>query len=186
MDTIWKRALLTILPVMVIVSASILIPKVAAQYGASSSSAAKLSSDYQKALEIIRENSIADASDEALTKSAIHGMLKTLDPHSDYMDRKTFQEFNEKQHSQYFGIGSSISTRHRATYVIEPFRDTPAFAAGLRYGDQIIAVDSVDTSKWSSDRVRSVLVGERGTTVSVTIQRPGVAEPITRTITREA
>src|SRR5262245_60393979 len=113
-------------------------------------------------------------------------MLKTLDPHSDYMDRKTFQEFNEKQHSQYFGIGSLISTRHRATYVIEPFRDTPAINAGLRYGDQIIAVDNNDTSKWSSDRVRTLLLGERGTKISVTVQRPGVAEPITRTITREA
>jgi carboxyl-terminal processing protease len=112
-------------------------------------------------------------------------MLKSLDPHSDYMDRKAFQEFTEKQHSQYFGIGSLISTRHRATYVIEPFDDTPAYRAGFRYGDQIVAVDGKDTSKWSSDKVRELLLGERGTQLSVTVKRPGVAEPITRQITRD-
>lgn len=160
---------------------------VAAQNGGAppATTTQKLSGDYQKALEIIRNNSIAEVNDEALTKSAIQGMLKTLDPHSDYMDRKSFQEFNEKQHSQYFGIGSLISTRHRATYIVEPFKDTPAYKAGLRYGDQIVAVDGTDTSKWSSDRVRTLLLGERGTQISVSVKRPGVAEPITRSITRD-
>lgn len=158
-----------------------MMPRTAAQSG----SASRVVSDYQKALDIIRNNSIADTNDEALTKSAIQGMLKSLDPHSDYMDRKTFQEFNEKQHSQYFGIGSLISTRNRATYVIEPFKDTPAFRAGFRYGDQIVEVDGKDTSKWSSDKVRELLLGERGTQLTVKVKRPGLADPIARTITRD-
>src|SRR5262249_36849722 len=90
----------------------------------------KLSNDYQKALEIVRQNYVVELDNETLTKAAIQGMLKSLDPHSDYMDRKTFQEFNEKQHSQYFGIGSTIGTRNRVTYVLEPFRDSPPSRAG--------------------------------------------------------
>jgi carboxyl-terminal processing protease len=146
----------------------------------------KLSNDYQKALEIVRQNYVVELDHETLTKAAIQGMLKSLDPHSDYMDRKAFQEFNEKQRSEYFGIGAQIGVRSRATYVLEPFRRSPAARAGLRYGDHIVAVNGEDTSAWTSDRVRNLLVGPRGTEVTVTVKRPGVAEPITATIIRDA
>jgi carboxyl-terminal processing protease len=146
---------------------------------------AKLTSDYEKAMNIIRQNYVVELDHETLTKAAIQGMLKALDPHSDYMDRKAFQEFNEKQHSQYFGIGSQIGTRHRMAFVLEPFKDSPASRAGLRYGDHFVAVDGQDTSAWSSDRVRNLLLGPRGTQVTVTVKRLGVAEPITTTITRD-
>ena len=167
---------------LIVCGGSLLPPSATAQ---NSGIPPRLTADYQKAIEIIRNNYIVETTDENLTKAAIQGMLKTLDPHSDYMDRKTFQEFNEKQHSQYFGIGSLISTRHRQTYIIEPFKDTPAYRAGFRYGDQIVAVDGKDTSAWSSDRVRALLLGERGTQLTVSVKRAGVAEPITRTITRD-
>src|SRR5262245_65372452 len=74
----------------------------------------KLSNDYQKALEIVRQNYVVELDHETLTKAAIQGMLKSLDPHSDYMDRKTFQEFNEKQRSEYFDIGAQIGASNRA------------------------------------------------------------------------
>jgi carboxyl-terminal processing protease len=145
----------------------------------------KLSGDYQKALEIVRQNYVVELDQETLAKAAIQGMLKSLDPHSDYMDSKAFREFNEKQHSQYFGIGSSIGTRNRVTYVLEPFKDSPASRSGLRYGDQIVGVNGEDTSAWPSDRVRNQLLGPRGTQVTVAVKRPGVDEPITTTITRD-
>jgi carboxyl-terminal processing protease len=146
----------------------------------------KLSNDYQKALDLVRQNYVVELDQETLTKAAIQGMLKSLDPHSDYMDRKTFQEFNEKQRSEYYGIGAQIGYRNRATYVIEPFKRSPAARSGLRYGDHIVAINGEDTSSWTSDRVRNLLVGPRGTEVTVTVNRPGVAEPITTTITRDA
>ncbi|MBO0858822.1 MAG: S41 family peptidase [Chloracidobacterium sp.] len=147
---------------------------------------AKLSSDYQKAMDIVRQNYVVELDNDTLTKAAIQGMLKSLDPHSDYMDRKTFQEFNEKQRSEYYGIGAQIGVRNRVTYVLEPFRNSPAALAGLRYGDHIVAVNGEDTSSWGSDRVRNLLIGPRGTEVTVTVKRPGVPEPITKAITRDA
>ena len=168
---------------LIVCCGTVLLPIVSAQdYPAQS----RLSNDYQKALEIVRQNYVVELDHESLTKAAIQGMLKALDPHSDYMDRKAYQEFNEKQHSQYFGIGSTIGTRNRVTFVLEPFKDSPASRAGLRYGDQIVAVNGQDTSAWPSDRVRNHLVGPRGTQVTVTVKRLGVAEPITSTITRDA
>ena len=146
----------------------------------------KLSSDYQKAMDIVRQNYVVELDNDTLTKAAIQGMLKSLDPHSDYMDRKAFQEFNEKQSSEYYGIGAQIGVRNRVTYVLEPFKDSPAARAGLRYGDHIVAVNGEDTSSWDSNRVRNLLVGPRGTEVTVTVKRPGVPEPITSTITRDA
>lgn len=145
----------------------------------------KLTSQYQKALEVIREKYVTEYDHETLTKSAIQGMLKSLDPHSDYLDRKSFEEFNAKQHSQYFGIGSQIRPVNRATYIVEPFKGSPASRAGLRYGDHIISIDGKDTSNWNSEKVRALLLGDRGTQVNVAVKRVGVAEPISVTITRD-
>jgi len=168
--------------VLTVCGATALLPITSAQDAQTQS---RLVSDYQKAIEIVRQNYVVEFDHETLTKTVIQGMLKSLDPHSDYMDRKAFQEFTEKQHSQYFGIGSLIGTRHRATYVLEPFMDSPASRAGLRYGDQIVAVDGKDTSNWPSDRVRNLLLGPRSTQVTVTVKRLGAAQPITATITRD-
>jgi carboxyl-terminal processing protease len=146
----------------------------------------KLVDQYQKALEIIRNKYVVELGDDALTKSAIQGMLKSLDPHSDYMDRKTFKDFLEKQNSEYFGIGSYVRTINQATYIVEPFKGSPASRAGLRYGDQIVSVDGKDTSKWTSDKVSELLLGPRGTQVTITVKRLGVEEPVTAKITRDS
>jgi carboxyl-terminal processing protease len=179
-----KKVLIFVFAAFVALGGIALAPFASAQDSAAQQS--KMSNDYQKAMEIIRQNYVLELDHETLTKAAIHGMLKSLDPHSDYMDRKTFQEFTEKQQSEYTGIGAQIGMRNRVTYVMEPFRGSPAARAGLRYGDHIVGVNGEDTSSWPSDKVRNVLVGPRGTQVTVTVKRPGEAEPITTTITRDA
>jgi len=178
-----QKVLILAFAALVALGGIILAPFASAQ---DSRAQTKLTNDYQKALDLVRQNYVVELDQETLTKAAIQGMLKSLDPHSDYMDRKTFQEFAEKQRSEYFGIGAQIGYRNRATYVIEPFKRSPAARAGLRYGDHIVAINGEDTSSWTSDRVRNNLVGPRGTEVTVTVKRPGVSEPITTTITRDA
>jgi carboxyl-terminal processing protease len=145
----------------------------------------KLISQVQRAIDIIREKHVDQPDEETLTASSLEGMLKSLDPHSDYLDRKTFQEFNEKQNSEYYGIGAWVRTINNGTYVIEPFKDSPASRAGLRYGDHIVAVDGKDTSAFRNDKVIPLLLGERGTKVEVTVKRLGNPEPLTTTITRD-
>jgi carboxyl-terminal processing protease len=165
------------------ISGALIAPRFAAAQEAAS--ARRISDDYQKAADIIRNKYVVDVDDETMSKVAIQGMLKSLDPHSDYYDPKSFKEFNDRQHSQYFGIGSLIRTANKVTYVAEPFKGSPASRAGLRFGDQIVSVNGTDTSSWTSDKVRTLLLGERGTQLKVTVKRLGVAEPITVNITRD-
>ncbi len=146
----------------------------------------KLFRDYVQAMETIRENYVEPLEYEALTTTAIQGMLRTLDPHSNFYDRKSFEEMRMEQRSQYYGIGASVQQRARGVYIIEPFKDTPAARAGLRYGDQIIRIDGQDSEGWNSDKVRDNLRGELATEVKVTVRRAGSVEPVTVTIERAA
>jgi carboxyl-terminal processing protease len=146
----------------------------------------KIIDQYQKAIDIIREKYVDQIDDETLTTSSLQGMLKSLDPHSDYLDRKSFKRFMEKQNSGYYGIGSAVRTINQATYIMEPFKDSPASRAGFRYGDHIVAVDGKDTSTLRSDQVSDLLRGPRGTQVTVTVKRFGVVEPLTAKITRDS
>ncbi len=146
----------------------------------------KLARDYIQAMELVRENYIREVDYETLTTAAISGMLRVLDPHSNFYDRKAFEEMRQEQRSQYFGIGASIQSRHRGVYIMETFKDTPAARAGLRYGDQIVKVDGESSESWDSDKVRDNLRGELGTEVNVTVLREGVAQPITVTLERAA
>jgi carboxyl-terminal processing protease len=177
-----KKHLVLMLSAILICASLTTTTMVNAQDGAARQ---KISNQYQKAVDIIREKYIDQIDDETLTTSSLQGMLSALDPHSDYLDRKSFREFREKQNSEYYGIGSYVRTINKATYVIEPFKDSPASKAGLRYGDQIIAVDGKDTSTLISDHVIPLLLGEQGTKVVVKVKRSGIPEPLTTTITRD-
>ncbi len=146
----------------------------------------KLAKDYVQAMELIRDNYVQELGYEPLTSAAIQGMLRVLDPHSNYYDRKAFEEMRLEQRSQYYGIGASIQGRHHGVYIIETFKDTPAARAGLRYGDQIVAVDGESSLDWNSDKVRDHLRGELGTEVKVTVQREGEDKPVTVKLERAA
>ena len=108
-------------------------------------------------------------------KSSIIGMLRTLDPHSNYYDREEFEELKTDQRSEYFGIGASIQTYLRGdqvdTYVTATFDGSPAGRAGLRYGDRIVEVDGVKMTGKLSLEVRDKIRGPRGSTVRVTLER---------------
>jgi carboxyl-terminal processing protease len=145
-----------------------------------------LSRDYVAAIDMIREKYVEEVDYETLTTTAIQGMLRTLDPHSNYYDRKSFEDMRMEQRSQYYGIGASILARYHGVYIIETFKDTPAAQAGLRYGDQIIAIDGKSTETWNADQVRDNLRGELGVEVKVTVRRAGAPAPITVALDRGA
>ncbi len=183
MTHFWKRSL-SVAALVLLVSASAFVfnPAAAAQVGAQE----RLKRDFVSAMESIRTNYVEEVEYSALARSGIQGMLRVLDPHSNYFDQRSFAEMNSEQRSHYFGIGAQIAVRKRGTYILETFAGTPAAGAGLRYGDHIIAVDGKDTANWPSDRVRSVLRGERLTPVRVTVERAGLDAPLTVTINRDA
>jgi carboxyl-terminal processing protease len=122
--------------------------------------------------------------DRAFYQGAIPGMLETLDPHSSFLDPSDYADMQRKQRAQYSGVGMLISVDNGNTVALEPFPGSPAQQAGFRRGDIIASVDGVNTLGMNSQKVADMLRGQRGTTVHVTVQRPGVADPITFAVVR--
>lgn len=121
---------------------------------------------------------------------AIPAMLRTLDPHSNFFDPKSFAQMQEEMRGDYYGVGMEIAPRpdkagKMVTIVEQPLPDSPAFNAGLRPGDTIIAVDNKSTANLDSTQVADMLRGPRDTTVSVTVTREGVSHPLSFTLKRQ-
>lgn len=179
----WRRFSIIVIAVALILCVAYVRPQAVTEEKAQWD---RLVRDYVGAIDLIHEKYVEEPEYEALTTTAIQGMLRTLDPHSNYYDRKAFEEMRMEQRSQYYGIGASIQGRYHGVYIIETFKDTPAAQAGLRYGDQIITIDGKNAETWNSDQVRDNLRGELGTEVKVTVRRASVPEPITVTLERAA
>ncbi len=121
---------------------------------------------------------------------AIPGMLRTLDPHSNFFDPRAFQQLREDQEGKYFGVGMTIQQHLNkmgklTTVVVLPLPGSPAFRAGLRPGDIIAAVDGKPTDGLTTSQVADMLRGPKGTAVHVSISREGSDEALEVAITRD-
>lgn len=137
--------------------------------------AAAVAEDFKEALNVIQGNYVDGNKIDFNTvyKSSIMGMLRVLDPHSNYFDKEEFDEMKTDQRSEYFGIGASIQnyviSESVDTYIAATFQNAPASRAGLRYGDRIDAVDGVSMHAKSSAEVRDKIRGPRDSHVKLTI-----------------
>lgn len=160
--------------------------------GTSSNVIPLIERDFGEALELIKENYVEGKKLDynAAFKSSIIGMLRSLDPHSNYFDREEFEELKTDQRSEYFGIGASIYNytvgKDADTFIIATFADAPANRAGLRFGDRILAVDGVKMTGKPSAEVRDKIRGPRGSVVKITIERALDKRVSTLEITRDS
>jgi carboxyl-terminal processing protease len=145
--------------------------------------------NFTEALDVIQVTYVDQVGSDKLVYSAIKGMLRVLDPHSSFFDPKEFSRLREEQHSKYFGLGIRVRPllRDHGRHVIvePPAIGSPAERKGLRAGDVITKIEGEPIDDWTSDEVVSHLKGPRGTTVNITIERPGVREPINISIERD-
>lgn len=109
--------------------------------------------------------------DEAF-KAAINALLSTIDPYTEYYDADERENLMKMTTGEYGGIGSYIMERDGSSYISGPMEGSPSALAGLKSGDHIIRVDTVDVSKMGSDKVTKLLRGNPATTVEVTVARP--------------
>lgn len=148
--------------------------------------------DFDEALELIKQNYVEGKKldNNAAFKSSIIGMLRSLDPHSNYFDREEFEELKTDQRSEYFGIGASIYSytvgKDADTFIIATFENAPANLAGLRFGDRILEVDGVNMTGRPSAEVRDKIRGPRGSIVKITVERAADKRVRTIEITRNA
>lgn len=125
-----------------------------------------------------------EQSPEDVVYDGIAGMLETLDPHSNYLDPRSFRNMRSRQEGSFFGIGIIISRRDGNVTVIAPIVGTPAASKGLRAGDVISAVEGESTDDMNLDDVVDKVRGPEGTEVRLTITRPGLEGSFEVSITR--
>jgi carboxyl-terminal processing protease len=130
---------------------------------------------FGRILALVEDNSIGKATSEDLVEDAIQGMLHTLDPHSNYLNREAFNEMRDEQRGMFYGLGIQINKRgaDQPLTIIAPIDGTPAAKAGLQPGDVIAKIEGQDTIGLTVQEAVRKLKGEKGTKVTITIQRAG-------------
>lgn len=111
-------------------------------------------------------------------QAAIYALLSTVDPYTEYYTAKNAEQFSTMTTGDYGGIGSYIMERDGWVHISEPYKDSPALKYGLKGGDRIIMIDSIDLKGKKSADVSALLKGTPGTTVKVTVDRPYVTDSI--------
>lgn len=122
---------------------------------------------------------------DRLVYGGINGMLQTLDPHSSFMDPRTYAQMRERQEQRYYGLGITIQSVDRQITVVRVFEGSPAHQKGLRRGDVIAKTADQDLTGWTTDQAVSKLRGPKGTFVNISIKRPGVAELLPMDVMRD-
>ena len=142
--------------------------------------------DFSRVYELVEQN-YAEPVDpgKAIYNGAIPGMLRVLDPHSNFFDPKSYSALREEQRGKYYGVGMEVGPRNNKVIVIAPFVGSPAYRAGIRPGDVIIAVDGKPTDNMTTSDVAELLKGPKGTTVHITMLREGSEAPLTFTVVRD-
>ena len=128
---------------------------------------------FTAALGAIEANFAGEVESDRLVYGAITGMLQTLDPHSSFMDPRSYAQMRERQEGRYYGLGISIQVVDGEITVFSLFEGSPAYQKGLRRGDVIARIEGQDTKGWTSDQAVRLLRGARGTPVRISIKRSG-------------
>ncbi len=132
----------------------------------------------------VRASYVEKVDDETLIKGAIEGMLSSLDPHSAYLDARSFTNLRTQTEGNYGGLGLSVTMEEGVVKVIAPTDDTPAARAGIKAGDYITHIDGKLIYGGSLDEAVEKMRGAPGTAVKLTIARAGRDEPLIVDITR--
>ena len=141
---------------------------------------AKLMAVYQR----IKASYVEPVSDDVLIKGAIDGMLGALDPHSAYLDGADLQRLETMIDGNYSGLGLSVVLDDGAVKVISPFKGSPADRAGIKAGDFITHLDGRLIYGGELDDAVAQMRGQAGTSIKLTIYRPGRDEPFDVAVTR--
>ena len=128
---------------------------------------------FTAALAAIETTYVGEVDSERLVYQAISGMLQTLDPHSSFMDPRSYAQLRERQEGRYYGLGITINVIDGAITVMNLFEGSPAYRKGMRRGDVIAEIAGEDAIGITSDEAVKKLRGPKGSTVVVSIRRRG-------------
>ena len=132
---------------------------------------------YSEVLSRVRSEYVEDPKIPTVTEGALHGLLESLDANSSYLSADEYKEFKQIQSGGKAGIGAAVSKRFGYAAVISVIPGGPADKAGLVGSDIIEAIEGKSTRDMSLAEIRSLLGGETGSTITVSVVRPRRAEP---------
>ena len=186
---VFKRILTLAAGVLLGVALSVSAWRVAAAWNLLPNRELSKTSGYLKdVMRLVNENYVDEkaAAYEKLGREALHGMLETLDPHSEFLEARDNEEFEEDLIGEFGGVGLQVETRQNRVVVIASLAGTPGERAGIQRGDEITSIDgrAVENSA-NIDGIVSRLRGKPQTKVVMGLYRPGAKETLTLTLVRE-
>jgi carboxyl-terminal processing protease len=134
---------------------------------------------------MVKSNYVEPVDDKKLITDAIVGMVSSLDPHSQYLDKKSLKEFNEGTTGKFVGVGIEISQEEGLIKVVSPIEGSPAFRAGLKPNDLITKIDDTPVKGLALNEAVKRMRGEPNTKVLLTIFRKSESRTFPVSITRE-
>lgn len=135
-------------------------------------------------LERIRRDYVEPVEEKQLIENAINGMLSALDPHSSYMNPKSYKDMQVQTKGEFGGLGIEVTMENGIIKVVSPIDDTPASRAGLQPGDLIFALDGEPVQGLTLQEAVEKMRGKVGTPIKVSIRR-GTKDPFDVSLTRE-
>ena len=139
---------------------------------------------FEEVFVVVRKNYVEEPKDSDLIEGAINGMLSSLDPHSNYLNEKSFKEFQIQTKGEFGGLGIEVTMENGLVKVVTPIDDTPAFKAGVKAGDYIGAINEEPVMGMSLSDAVDKMRGTPDTKIKITLLRENENEPIDVDITR--
>ena len=140
---------------------------------------------YTELLDVARAGYGDEITYDDLVGSSIQGLLRNLDPHSNYLAPESYDTMRERQQSSFYGLGILVGQRNGQLTVVTPIEGTPASRMGMRAGDVISAIEGEQTKTMTLNEAVRLLKGPKGTNVTIQVVRRGLEEPLELTITRD-
>lgn len=136
-------------------------------------------------LERARADYVDEVKDEKLIENAINGMLSSLDPHSGFMNKKSYEDMQTQTKGEFGGLGIEVTMENNLIKVISPIDDTPAAKAGIQPNDLITHLDTKPVTELTLNEAVDKMRGVPGTKITVTVRRGGITgQPFDVTLTR--
>ena len=142
----------------------------------------------KEVMRLVNENYVEEkaVAYDQLARHALHGMIEALDPHSEFLEKKDHEEFEEDITGEFGGVGIQVETRQNRVVVIAPLAGTPGERAGIQRGDEIVSIDGkVIEAGGNIDGVVSRLRGKPKTSVAIALFRPSSQATLNLTLIRE-
>jgi carboxyl-terminal processing protease len=140
--------------------------------------------NFSKVLNLIQQHYVEPVDTKKLIYGAIKGMLRELDPHTNFMTPEIYKDFERETGGEFGGIGIEISVQNSVLTIISPIEDTPAWKAGIKAGDKIVAIDGKSTKGLSLVEASQLMRGKTGKKITLKIIRGTSDQPMDFTITR--